>query len=158
MWRRFGTFNVVGLGGFLLQMAALSILTRVFSWHYVVASAAAIELAILQNFVGHSRWTWSDRRPSGFRAWAACLARDQLVKSIVLATNLAVTVALVASLHVVPELASISAVAVCSFVSYVASDRLIFVSGRVVTSEEPKSKGPGLSRALRTVGRTRPLS
>ena len=65
MWRRIGRFNVVGLGGFLLQLGTLALLTRVFGWHYAAATAVAIEAAILHNFIGHSRWTWADRRPAG---------------------------------------------------------------------------------------------
>src|SRR5260370_34391538 len=55
-------FNVVGVFGFALQSAALFVLTH--SAHpvgYLVATAAAVELAVLNNFVWHQRWTWRDR-------------------------------------------------------------------------------------------------
>src|SRR5207237_9299739 len=55
-------FNVVGVLGFALQSGALFILTH--SPHplgYLAATAAAVELAVLNNFVWHQRWTWSDR-------------------------------------------------------------------------------------------------
>jgi putative flippase GtrA len=126
VWRRIGFFNLVGLGGFLLQLGTLTLLTRVFGWHFAIASAVAIELAILHNFVGHSRWTWADRRPSGVRPWVARLGRYQAVKSGVLAANLGVTVAVVDVAGLPVEAASACAVAVCSVFSFLASDRLIF--------------------------------
>ena len=55
-------FNVVGVLGFALQTGALFVLTH--SPHplgYLAATAAAVELAVLNNFVWHQRWTWSDR-------------------------------------------------------------------------------------------------
>ena len=131
MWRRIGRFNVVGLGGFLLQLGTLAVLTRVFGWHYAAATAVAIEAAILHNFIGHSRWTWADRRPSGGRAWAVRLLRYQAVKSVVLAVNLGVTVAIVAGAGLPVEAASLCAVVVCSVFSLLASDQLIFTSPAV---------------------------
>src|SRR6266853_3645176 len=55
-------FNVVGVLGFALQTGALFALTH--SPHplgYLAATALAVELAVLNNFVWHQRWTWSDR-------------------------------------------------------------------------------------------------
>jgi putative flippase GtrA len=127
VWKRIGLFNLVGFAGFLLQLGTLTVLTRVFGWHYAIASAVAIELAILHNFLGHSRLTWADRRPSGARAWAARLVRDQAVKSLILAMNLTVTVVLVANTAIAAEVASVCAVGVCSVFGYLASDRLVFM-------------------------------
>src|SRR6266498_2157707 len=55
-------FNLVGVVGFVLQSSALFILTHTaprFSYH--AATAVAVELAVLNNFVWHQRWTWCDR-------------------------------------------------------------------------------------------------
>ncbi len=55
-------FNVVGVLGFALQSGALFALThREHPLGYLAATAAAVELAVLNNFVWHQRWTWSDR-------------------------------------------------------------------------------------------------
>src|SRR5229473_1983744 len=55
-------FNVVGVLGFALQSGALFALThRERPLGYLAATAAAVELAVLNNFVWHQRWTWSDR-------------------------------------------------------------------------------------------------
>ena len=50
-------FNAVGLGGFVVQIGAIALLTRHFGWPPFAATVVALELAALQNFVGHSRWT-----------------------------------------------------------------------------------------------------
>src|SRR5688572_5694894 len=58
-------FNVVGVFGFALQAGALYVLTRSAPrLSYLAATAVAVELAVLNNFVWHQRWTWNDR-PSG---------------------------------------------------------------------------------------------
>src|SRR5207245_10731789 len=55
-------FNVVGVLGFALQSGALFVLTHgALSMGYLAATAAAVELAVLNNFVWHQRWTWKDR-------------------------------------------------------------------------------------------------
>src|SRR5260370_41566070 len=58
----FISFNVVGVLGFALQSGALFALTRrEHPLGYLAATAAAVELAVLNNFGWHQRWTWSDR-------------------------------------------------------------------------------------------------
>ena len=64
-FRRWGVFNLVGLGGFLLQIGAIGVLTRGFGWSPFAATALALELAALHNFIGHSRWTWADAPVAG---------------------------------------------------------------------------------------------
>ena len=55
-------FNVVGVVGFALQSAALFVLTHIaYPISYLAATTVAVELAVLNNFVWHQRWTWSDR-------------------------------------------------------------------------------------------------
>ena len=59
---RWGKFNLVGAMGVVVQLAALSVLGRWAQGHYMYASAAAIELAVLHNFIWHLHYTWRDRR------------------------------------------------------------------------------------------------
>jgi putative flippase GtrA len=48
--------------GMVLQLAALAIFNRCAAGHYLYASAAAVELTLLHNFVWHVHFTWRDRR------------------------------------------------------------------------------------------------
>ena len=55
-------FNLVGAVGMIVQLAALALFNRCFAGHYLYASAAALELTLLHNFVAHLHYTWRDRR------------------------------------------------------------------------------------------------
>jgi putative flippase GtrA len=59
---RWGKFNVVGAMGMVVQLGALALFARFAAGHYLYASAAAVELAVLHNFVWHVLYTWRDRR------------------------------------------------------------------------------------------------
>jgi putative flippase GtrA len=58
---RWGKFNLVGAMGMVVQLAALALLSRWAAGHYLCATAAAIEIALLHNFVWHLQYTWRDR-------------------------------------------------------------------------------------------------
>jgi putative flippase GtrA len=64
---RWGKFNLVGAMGMGLQLAALALFNRWMAGHYLYASAAAIELTLLHNFIWHLHYTWSDRRDGATR-------------------------------------------------------------------------------------------
>ena len=122
---RWGVFNLVGLGGYIVQIGAIAVLTRRFGWPPAIAIAMALELAAIQNFVGHSRWTWGDRRPASLREWIGRFWRYQLAKTASLGGNLAMTLVL-ASVGVSPELANTVAVLICAIPNYFISDRFVF--------------------------------
>jgi putative flippase GtrA len=124
--RRFGVFSLVGAGGFVIQMASLAVLTRVFGWHYGVATLVAIEFAIFNNFFAHSRWTWGDRRPPTRRQWMLRWVRYQMTKTAVAALNVGLTVAIVIATTAPVELANAVAVGACSVLGFVVSERFIF--------------------------------
>ncbi|MGA2859356.1 MAG: GtrA family protein [Candidatus Sulfotelmatobacter sp.] len=58
---RFSKFNFVGGIGIAVQFAALFLLKSVFNFNYLLATALAVETAVLHNFVWHERFTWVDR-------------------------------------------------------------------------------------------------
>lgn len=59
---RYWKFNLVGAMGMVVQLVALALINRAAPGHYLYATAAAIELALLHNFVWHLHFTWRDRR------------------------------------------------------------------------------------------------
>jgi putative flippase GtrA len=65
-WVKFNTVGAMGMG---VQLLALAWLHRWMGRHYLYASALAIEVALLHNFVWHVHYTWRDRREetSGIR-------------------------------------------------------------------------------------------
>ena len=60
-WRRTIRFYSVGAVGVGVQLGALWALASLLGWHYLAATVAATEAAVLHNFVWHIRWTWADR-------------------------------------------------------------------------------------------------
>jgi putative flippase GtrA len=63
---RWVRFNLVGAMGMVLQLSTLALFSRLAPGHYLYASAVALELTLLHNFVWHLRYTWRDRHdPSG---------------------------------------------------------------------------------------------
>lgn len=53
-------FNAVGIAGAVVQLITLSVLVSA-GVHYLVATALAVEAAVLHNYFWHVRWTWRDR-------------------------------------------------------------------------------------------------
>lgn len=58
---RWGKFNLVGAMGMMVQLSSLALFNRWSAGHYLYASATAIELALLHNFIWHLHFTWRDR-------------------------------------------------------------------------------------------------
>ncbi|SPF40948.1 GtrA family protein (modular protein) [Candidatus Sulfotelmatobacter kueseliae] len=73
---RFSKFNFVGGIGIAVQFAALFLLKSVFNFNYLLATALAVETAVLHNFVWHERFTWVDRiRPAPEQRTSGAKAR-----------------------------------------------------------------------------------
>ena len=122
---RFLRFNGVGLLGFVLQLSLLTLLV----WagvHYLLATALAVEAAVLHNFLWHERWTWKDRPATGsarmIRLWRFH-ATNGLVS---LAGNVLLMRVLVGELAVPAAAANGIAVLACSLINFASSDRLVF--------------------------------
>ena len=58
---RWMKFNLVGGVGIAVQLLMLWLLT-LCGVGYMLATALAVESAVLHNFVWHERFTWIDRR------------------------------------------------------------------------------------------------
>ena len=56
-------FYTVGAAGIVVQLAVFTAFTRGLNAPYLLATAIAVELAILHNFYWHERWTWAERYP-----------------------------------------------------------------------------------------------
>ena len=124
---RLGAFNVVGVLGLGVQAALLWLLMAVGGFNYLLATALAVEGAILHNFFWHERWTWSDRTRPNPSGWMGRLARFNLTTgALSIAGNLAAMAALVGGLRLHYLAATLIAVAACSLLNFMATDRLVF--------------------------------
>ena len=125
---RWWRFNIVGAMGMVVQLAALALMNRWSGGHYLVASAAAIELAVLHNFVWHVRYTWRDRWDDS--AVLSRLLRFHLSNGLVsMAGNLALMRVLVDELRLPVLVANGIAILCCSVVKLLAGRSLGVCSG-----------------------------
>jgi putative flippase GtrA len=122
---RWARFNLVGAVGMAVQLAALALFSRWAPGHYLYASAAAIEITLLHNFVWHLRYTWRDRRHHS--PLAAQLLRFHLSNGLVsMLGNLALMRVLIHNAHQ-PLLASNTiAILSCSVVNFCLGNRWAF--------------------------------
>ncbi|HWN07982.1 MAG TPA: GtrA family protein [Pyrinomonadaceae bacterium] len=121
-------FNLVGVFGFVLQTAALVVLTRALpAVGYLMATALAVELAVLNNFFWHQRWTWNDRPSPTKRNTLRRLAKFNVTTGVVsLAGNLLLMSVLVGRFSLPVVGANVVTVAACSILSFFLADRLAF--------------------------------
>ncbi|HUR32615.1 MAG TPA: GtrA family protein [Vicinamibacterales bacterium] len=123
---RVPAFIAVGAMGFVVQSGVLVGLTAVCGWPYLVATALAVEAAVVHNFAWHERWTWRDRGQGG-RAIAGRLWRFHLGTGITsLAGNVVVTALAVELLHLPAPLANACAVAATGAANFLVADRWVF--------------------------------
>src|SRR5437868_1697537 len=57
-------FNLVGGIGIGVQLTALTALKAGLHFNYLLATALAVESAVIHNFIWHERFTWKDREKS----------------------------------------------------------------------------------------------
>jgi len=144
---RWWKFNLVGAVGMALQLTALAVLNRCVPGHYLCASAAAVELTLLHNFVWHLHYTWRDRRDDS--AMAAQLLRFHLSNGMVsLAGNLVLMRLLVHEVHIPILAANIIAILCCSTVNFYLGDSWAF--------EEKYRPRPTVATRLPGLGRAEP--
>jgi putative flippase GtrA len=141
--RRWVVFNSVGALGFLVQLAMLALLMGGFHWHYVPATALAVEAAVVHNFLWHERWTWADRTDSSWSGICRRFMRFSLTNGVVSIVGNLVFMRLFLDTFLINYLAANTmAIVACSILNFIASDRLVFRSastGATVLQIVPKS-------------------
>ena len=138
--RRWSIFNAVGTGGFILQLAAITLLTRRFGWSAAAATAAGIEIAFLHNFLAHTHWTWRDYPLRTAREWLNRWCRYQAAKTASIVANIGMTTALVALAGLPIELANIIAVGACAIPNFLIAEWLVLRWGSATPSDS--AEGP----------------
>ena len=133
LFARWVRFNVVGAMGMAVQLAVLTLLGRRDAGHYLFASAAAVEVAVLHNFAWHLRVTWPDRRAGS--AVLAQLTRFHLANGAVsLLGNLGLMRLLVGDAHLPVLAANCIAIVCCSVANFCLGNTWAF-TGRARDAE-----------------------
>jgi putative flippase GtrA len=124
---RWWRFNLVGAVGMVVQLAALAFFSRMAAGHYLVASAAAVELAVLHNFAWHLRYTWRDRREDS--AWTTRLLQFHLSNGLVsLLGNVVLMRVLVHEARLPLLFANSVAILSCSIANFCLGDNWAFAA------------------------------
>ncbi|HEV2288025.1 MAG TPA: GtrA family protein [Candidatus Acidoferrales bacterium] len=125
--RRWIKFNAVGAMGICVQMIAVYVLGTALGANSLAATALAVEAAVLHNFVWHEHLTWRDRKAKTRMHLLLRLATfNATTGAISIGGNLAVVWLLMSEAHVTLVVANLCAVAACSIVNFVVSDRIVF--------------------------------
>lgn len=120
-------FNFVGAIGIFVQLIALSILKSALGLDYMIATALAVETAVIHNFLWHERFTWTERCVGSRRDMFLRLARFNLSTGLIsILGNLLLMRALVGHLHFHYMLANMVAIGTCSLVNFLVSDQVVF--------------------------------
>ena len=141
--RRWLAFNAVGTMGVAVQLVTLVSLTEVLGLNYLVATPLAVETAILHNFVWHEHWTWRDRAPGIRGRWTRLAWFNLVTGALSISSNVVLTAAYVNTLGVHYAIANLMAIATCSLLTFVASDRFVF---RTCNGGEDMTTGASVSR------------
>ena len=128
--KRWLAFNFVGAMGILVQMAILWGLTSALHLRYLIATALAVEAAVLHNFFWHERWTWADRvARSNTGVFSRLLYFHLTNGALSIAGNLILMTLFVEKSGLRIMHANALSIAVCSFLNFILGDRLVFRSG-----------------------------
>lgn len=131
-WRGLGLrwlkFNAVGAVGIVVQLVALALLVSGLGVNYLVATALAVETAVLHNFFWHQRFTWADRASLGIRQTLGRLLRFNLTNGgLSILGNLILMRLLVGRLHLNYVVANLLTIALCSLANFLVSHRFVFI-------------------------------
>ena len=120
-------FNAVGALGIVVQLAVLVALKSGFHVSYLLATALAVETAVVHNFLWHERYTWADRVQRSWRKSLPRLLRFNLTTGVVsIVCNLALMKVMVGLDGMNYLVANGVAIALCSLVNFLVSDRIVF--------------------------------
>jgi putative flippase GtrA len=128
---RWGKFNAVGAMGVVLQLSALTLFNRWSGGHYLLATAAAIEITLLHNFVWHLHYTWRDRRDGNM--WFGQCCRFHLSNGLVSMFGSLVLMRLLVQGAALPVLAAnLVAICCCSIINFCMGDKWAFAGSPIV--------------------------
>jgi putative flippase GtrA len=121
-WLKFNAVGAVGIG---VQLAVLTALKSGLGLNYLLATALAVEAAVLHNFFWHERFTWADR-PTKDRLKR--LLKFNLTTGLFSIIGNVIFTRLLVSAGITYLAANATSIAMCSLINFALNDRLVFVS------------------------------
>ncbi len=128
MFRRWLKFNSVGAIGVGVQLAVLTFLAGRLGANYLVATALAVEAAVLHNFMWHEKWTWADRLETSSRPGRLqrLLQFNLTTGAVSIIGNLLLMRLFAGMLDIHFLVANLMTIATCSIMNFLVSDRIVF--------------------------------
>jgi putative flippase GtrA len=124
LFQRWLKFSAVGATGITVQLITLALLLRISGMHYLVATALAVELSVLHNFVWHKKWTWADRTTSNSRT---LLLRFNLTNgALSIIGNLFFMWLFVGCAGMDARFANVLTISICALANFILSDLVVF--------------------------------
>src|SRR5437764_15280427 len=117
-------FNAVGAGGIVVQLLSLAVLKSVLRLDYLLATAFAVEWAVVHNYFWHERFTWADR--TGGSSWLRFTKFNLTTGLFSILGNVVVMGILVGGAHLNYFVANLVTIATCSILNFMVSDRFVF--------------------------------
>lgn len=137
-------FNAVGAMGMAVQLGALGLFVHVLGLNYLLATALAVEAAVLHNFLWHRRWTWADREGITVPAWGYLLLRFNLTTGLVsIIGNLISMRVLAGAAGFEPIVANLLSIILCSLVNFLVCDHFVFLSQAALRDDAEQENGSG---------------
>jgi len=121
-------FNVVGALGVGVQLGTLAALTSGPGLNYLVATAMAVEAAVLHNFIWHQCFTWRDRTRARGGLARRLISFHGSNGVVSLVGNLFVMHVLVGVGRMPYLLANALAILSCSIINFLLAELVVFVA------------------------------
>ena len=129
MMSRWLKFNAAGMLGVFVQLGVLQVLTHFGRLNYLLATALAVEAAIIHNFLWHERYT---RRLRTKLDPSSALRRFSYINlsncAISLIGNLVLMKVLVARSGLPVIAANLCAIAACSTLNFLMAELFVFAA------------------------------
>jgi putative flippase GtrA len=110
-----------------VHLSTLSLFSKEFGMEPALATALAVEMAVLHNFTWHERYTWKDRCSVHWTDVAGRLIRFNLTTGMIsLLGTTAIVKYLVTAHHCHVLVANLIAIPCCSMLNFLASDLIVF--------------------------------
>jgi putative flippase GtrA len=151
---RFLKFSAAGAFGFIVQIGVVAALVGA-GLHYVPATVAGVEAAIVVNFLWHEHWTWRDRPAANVRQrWLRLVRLNAVAGLTSIVGGVVITMLLVETLGIPAAAANVTSVAVLSMANFIGADTLVFRSAAgavIITLASAAQAGEGTQLQPKTV-------
>ncbi len=119
-------FNIVGAVGIVVQLAALKALVGI-GMRVQTATVIAVEMAVLNNFYWHLRYTWKDRSGGKFsETLRRCLRFHLTNGALSLAASWVPMGVLVQEVGLPLLMANVVCIAACSIMNFLMAEVVVF--------------------------------